>query len=74
LIVQLLDGEPDYARVERLDSRTGALLSSADTELAWSHSLDGAAWGQRYGYLTLYGDVYSVDLDTGAVQAVWPEP
>jgi outer membrane protein assembly factor BamB len=70
VVVQLLD-KPEQVLVEVLDPQTGQVThqSTANIEDA---SLSAAVWSSHYAYLTVWGDLYAVDLETGEIAPEWP--
>lgn len=70
LIAQVLD-DPDRILVETLDVETGQVMQESSVEVEHS-SLDDIVWTEQYGFLAVWGDVYTVDLESGAVEPEWP--
>jgi outer membrane protein assembly factor BamB len=70
VMVQILD-KPEQMLVEILDPQTGQVThqSTAEIEVA---SLDAIVWCSHYAYLTVWGDLYAVDLETGEIAPEWP--
>jgi hypothetical protein len=70
LIAQVLD-DPDRILVETLDVETGQVIRESSVEVEHS-SLDDIVWTGQYGFLSVWGDVHAVDLESGTVEAEWP--
>jgi outer membrane protein assembly factor BamB len=70
VVVQLLD-KPEQALVEILDPQTGQVTHQSTTNIQ-DASLSAAVWGSHYAYLTVWGDLYVVDLETGEIAPEWP--
>jgi hypothetical protein len=70
LIAQVLD-DPDRILVETLDVETGQVIQESSVEVE-HNSLDDIVWTEQYGFLTVWGEVYTVDLESGTVEPEWP--
>ncbi|MFB0535327.1 MAG: PQQ-binding-like beta-propeller repeat protein [Anaerolineae bacterium] len=70
VVIQILD-EPEQVLVEMLDPQTGQVTHQSTAEIEYA-SLYAAVWSSHYAYLTVYGDLYAVDLETGEVALDWP--
>jgi hypothetical protein len=70
VVVQLLD-KPEQALVEILDPQTGQVTHQSTANIQ-DASLSAAVWSRHYAYLTISGDLYVVDLETGEIAAEWP--
>jgi outer membrane protein assembly factor BamB len=72
IVFQVLDdGEKDLLLVETLDAATGQVVRESTSEIDYD-TLDGIAWGQQSGFLTVGGRAYAVDLVSGEVELEWP--
>jgi hypothetical protein len=71
IVIQVLDDPEEHISATMLDPETGEVLQ--DSELVNdARSLDGLAWDSAYGYLTVWGDLYTVDLQTLDIERAWP--
>jgi outer membrane protein assembly factor BamB len=71
IVIQVLDDPEEHISATMLDPKTGEVLQ--DSELTTdARSLDGLAWDSAYGYLTVWGDLYTVDLQTLDIERAWP--
>lgn len=70
LLVQVLD-DPARVTAVMLDPQTGEVLHESTVEIGHT-SLDGASHHGKHIYLTLDGDLYSVDLETTEITSEWP--
>lgn len=71
VVVQLLN-KPEQVLVEMLDPQTGQVTHQSTANIKQGVSLDAAVWSSHYAYLTMYGDLYAVDLETGEIALEWP--
>ena len=70
LVAQVL-GDPDRLLVETLDVETGQVKRESSVEVE-NDSLDDIVWDKQYGFFTVWGGVYAVDLESGTVEPEWP--
>ena len=70
VIVQILD-KPEQVLVEMLDPQTRQVTHQSTIKIEVA-SLDAIVWSSHYAYLTVWGDLYAVDLETGEIAPEWP--
>jgi hypothetical protein len=71
LVIAQVLGDPDRLLVETLDMEDGQVTHSSSVEVQHD-SLSGIVWNGQYGFFTVWGDVYAVDLESGTVETEWP--
>jgi outer membrane protein assembly factor BamB len=70
IFLSVCEWETNVCRFEVLDIATGT--SSGQVEQETNGSYDGAAWIGNLGYLTIDGQIYTINLNTAAVEYIWP--
>jgi outer membrane protein assembly factor BamB len=71
VVIQILDDPEPHISVVLLNPQNGQVIQQNEMSLK-SASLQGVAWDSDTAYMTLWGDVYAVDLATLAITPEWP--
>jgi outer membrane protein assembly factor BamB len=71
VVIQVLDNPEDHVAVAMLNPQNGDVIQESELVTDVS-SLDGLAWDGAYAYVTVWGDVYTIDLDTLDIERGWP--
>jgi hypothetical protein len=72
IVVILIPDDPEpHISAVLLDPQNGQVVCQSEVAVRVT-SLDGVAWDSATAYVTVWGDVYAIDLETLAIKAEWP--
>jgi hypothetical protein len=71
IVIQVLREPEEHISAAMLDPQDGQVIQESELAIDVS-SLDGVAWDSTYAYVTVWGDIYTVDLQTLDIKRVWP--
>jgi hypothetical protein len=71
LVIQILDEPKPRISAVLLNPQNGQVIQQNEASVEGT-SLEGVAWDSNTAYVTLWGDVYTVDLATLAITPEWP--
>jgi hypothetical protein len=71
VLIQVLDDPEDRLSVVLLNPQNGQVIQQTEKAIEGG-SLDGLAWDSDTAYVTLWGNLYAVDLATLSITPEWP--
>jgi hypothetical protein len=71
VVILILDDPKPHISAVLLDPQNGQVMRQSEAAVEVT-SLDGVAWDSTTAYVTLWGDVYAVDLESLAIKPEWP--
>jgi len=71
VVIQILDDPEPHISAVLLNPQNGQVIQQNEISTKGT-SLEDVAWDSSTVYITLWGDVYTVDLATLAIKPEWP--
>jgi hypothetical protein len=71
ILIQVLDDPEKHISVVMLNPQNGQVIQQTETAIEGG-SLDGVAWDSDTAYVTVWGDLYAIDLETLVITPEWP--
>ncbi|MBN1811958.1 MAG: PQQ-binding-like beta-propeller repeat protein [Anaerolineae bacterium] len=70
-VIQVLDDPEPHISAVMLDPQNGQVMRQSEVTVETAF-LEGAAWDSAYAYVTVWGDVYAIGLETMTIKVEWP--